>query len=347
MATEPKSNVTIYQVAAAAGVAISTVSKVLSNKRGISSATREKVLLAVERLGYVPTLAARGLTGGQTGIIGLVFAFPPKMLYRDPFLLDNILGIEEALMDLDYNLLISTGNDQDIAVSFDRLLRGRYFDGVIIVETTEVHRQGLYQKVEQQNLPWVLMGNPQGIPSCYAVFADDVLGGQQLAEHLLYLGHRRFSIVNSEKRPSGVDERLRSFQEVLNRQGIRVEPGETFYGDFSLESGYQIAPAILDRPNRPTAVFSVNDRMALGIIQWAQEHGLRIPQDFSIVGFDDVRAAAESHPSLTTVRQPGVEVGRTVARMLYNTIRGEPTPKQIKLDTLFIARESSGPAPKF
>ena len=346
MTSERKSNITIYQVAAEAGVAISTVSKVLSNKSGISAATRARVLATVNRLGYVPTLAARGLTGGKTGIIGLVFAFTPRYLYKDPFLLDNILGIEEALNDLDYNLLISTGSETDITVSFDRLLRGRYFDGVIIMETTEIQKQALYHKVSEQNLPWVIMGYPQGISPCCAVYADDASGGRLLAEHLLALGHRHFAVVTTINYPSGVEERLKSFSQVLNRVGIQIDPALVFIGDFSFESGYQVAESILNRPDRPTAIFAMNDRMALGIMKWASENGLRIPEDFSIVGFDDIQAASESQPPLTTVRQPGIEVGREAATMLVKLIHGEPTLGQVLMDVEFIQRGSTGPAPQ-
>jgi DNA-binding LacI/PurR family transcriptional regulator len=282
MPIERKGNVTIYQVAAEAGVAISTVSKVLSNKSGISAATRLKVQQAVDRLGYVPSLSARGLTGGQTGIIGLIYAYPPELLFTDPYLLENLLGIEAALIDLDYNLLISTGREADLYSSFDRMLRSRYFDGVIIMETSEVQKLALHTRVKEANLPWVIMGNPGGIQPCYAIYANDFMGGQQAAEHLIELGHRRIAIINTHVQPTGVEERLRGFQQTLVNHGILLESGCTYYGDFSQESGYRAARAILDRPNRPTAIFAVNDRMALGVLKWAQEHNISIPGDVSV-----------------------------------------------------------------
>ena len=144
----PKStHATIYQVASEAGVAISTVSKVLSNKSGVSTETRARVKQAVERLGYAPSLAARGLSRGHTGIVAAIYAFPPKLLFTDPYLLKNLLGIKETLDEAEYTLLLTTAKEDDPTSSFDRLIRSRYFDGAIIMETTEIRKFALYQKL--------------------------------------------------------------------------------------------------------------------------------------------------------------------------------------------------------
>jgi DNA-binding LacI/PurR family transcriptional regulator len=333
-----KHNVTIYQVAIESGVDISTVSKVISNKAGVSSETRKKVQDAIERLGYVPSLAARGLPKGRTGIVALVFGFPPRLLFTDPYLLKNLLGIKEALDEIEYNLLISTGKDSDPTSSFDRLLRSRYFDGVILLETAEIHKLDLHKKIVKQNLPWVMMGFPAGIDPCNAVYANEYAGGQSIAQHLFALGHRRFGIVSSTIRPSGVDERLRGFLDYLKERDITVDQDLIFYGDFTMESGYRLANPLLYRANRPSAIFAVNDRIALGIMKWAAEQGLRIPDDFSLVGFDDIEASTQSVPALTTVRQQGVEIGREAARMLYRLIEGQPGPQQKILETELVIR---------
>jgi DNA-binding LacI/PurR family transcriptional regulator len=344
MANERKVNVTIYEVAAEAGVAISTVSKVLSNKSGISAATRQKVQQAVERLGYVPSLSARGLTGGLTGIIGLIYAFPPELLFTDPYLLENLLGIEEALIDLDYNLLLSTGREADLYSSFDRMLRSRYFDGVIIMETNEVHKMALHARIKEQELPWVVMGYPGGIQPCYAVYANDFMGGQLIAEHLIRLGHCRFAIIDTVTKPSGVDERLRGFLQTLEKHAISFDPTLTFYGDFSLESGYRAAPDIFNRTDRPTAIFSVNDRMALGVLKWAQEQGISVPGEVSIAGYDDIEAASQSLPPLTTIRQPGIQIGRAVVDVVYRLIQGETPSLETVFDTELVVRGTTGKA---
>ena len=336
--TEKHAHTTIYQVAVEAGVAISTVSKVLTNKPGISPETREKVRQAVEKLGYVPSLAARGLSEGRTGIVAVIFAFPPNLLFTDPYLLKNLLGIKETLDEFDYNLLLSTAKADDPTSSFDRLLRSRYFDGVIILETSEIHRNTLHQKLVNQHKPWVIMGFSGETDDCSAVYVNEYAGGQALAQHLLSLGHRTFGMVSTVTRPSGVNERVRGFTETLKCNGIDLDPDLVFYGDFSQESGYKIARSLLYRPNRPSAIFAINDRIALGIMKWAQEQGLRVPDDFSIVGFDDIEAASLAHPALTTIRQPGVELGRTAAQMVLRLIDGEKGPLREMLQTELILR---------
>jgi DNA-binding LacI/PurR family transcriptional regulator len=336
--TEKHTHTTIYQVAVEAGVAISTVSKVLTNKPGISPETREKVRQAVEKLGYVPSLAARGLSEGRTGIVAVIFAFPPNLLFTDPYLLKNLLGIKETLDEFDYNLLLSTAKADDPTSSFDRLLRSRYFDGVIILETSEIHRTTLRQKLVNQHKPWVIMGFSGEAEDCSAVYVNEYAGGQALAQHLLSLGHRTFGMVSTVTRPSGVNERVRGFTETLKSNGIEIDPDLVFYGDFSQESGYKIARSLLYRPNRPSAIFAINDRIALGIMKWAQEQGLRVPDDFSIVGFDDIEAASLAHPALTTIRQPGVELGRTAAQIVLRLINGEKGPLREMLRTDLILR---------
>ena len=333
-----KPHVTIYQVATAAGVAISTVSKVLSNKPGVSPDTRKRVQQAIEQLGYFPSLAAQGLPKGRTGIVALVFAFPPRLLFTDPYLLKNLLGTKEFLDEVEYNLLISTGKEADPTSSFDRLLRSRYFDGAILLETTEIHKLELHKRITNLKMPLVIMGFPGGIDPCNAVYVNEYAGGESVAQHLFSLGHRRFAIVSSLYRPSGVDERVRGFLEYLKCRDITVDDDLIVYGDFSEDSGYRLAKQVLFRSNRPSAIFAVNDRIALGIMKWAQEQGLRVPDDFSIIGFDDIEAASQSVPSLTTVRQPGVQIGREAARILYQLIEGQAGPLQKVLDTELVIR---------
>jgi len=273
--------VTIYQVAEQAGVSISTVSKVLSNKSGISEATRQKVWQASERLGYMPSLAARGLSGGKTGIIGLLVPYSPNQLFQDPHLLSNIHGIEAALNERDYNLLLATAKKKhDPASSYERLLRSRYFDGIIVMETQESRYQELHRRMARQDRPWVILGYPAGIAPCYSVYADDFQGGQLVAEHLLSLGHRRIGLVNADPCPSAFGERVRGYTQVLKSYGLSRDKKLEVRGDMTYESGYQVAPRLLQRADRPTAIFSLNDRMAMGLLDWAQENDLRVPADY-------------------------------------------------------------------
>jgi DNA-binding LacI/PurR family transcriptional regulator len=344
MPSTKSTNVTIYEVAADAGVAISTVSKVLSKKNNISKATRLKVMEAIDRLGYTPSLAARGLTQGKTGIIGLLIPETAARIFADPHLMGNIQGVEEVLNERDYNLLFATAKKtMDPGSSYERLLRGRYFDGAIVNETEEIYLHDLDIQFSAYGRPWVMMGNPVGSDTCYAVYADDFLGGQLAARHLLSLGHRRIAIVNASPRPSSLLERIRGYQSVLSEYGLETDDPLMAYGDFTFESGYQIAPGLLNRRDRPTAIFSLNDRMALGILRWAQENNLQIPRDLSVIGFDDIPASANSTPPLTTICQPSIEMGKMAANLLFRLIEGEKPPMRCIVPTELVIRSSTGP----
>lgn len=339
MSNAEPTKVTIYNVAEEARVSIGTVSKVLSNKSGASEATRQKVWETAERLGYVPSLAARSLTGGRTGIVGLLVPYNPAQLFSDPHLLGNFHGIEEALNERDYNLLLATAQkEHDPASSYERLLRARYFDGVIVMETQESRYQELHRRLSQQAPPWVILGYPAGIAPCYSVYADDFQGGQLAAEHLLSLGHRRIGIVNADPRPSAFDERIRGYASALEAHGLSLDDKLMVYGDMTRESGYVVAPKLLHRPERPTAVFALNDRMALGLMSWAQENEICVPDELSVIGFDDIPDARSNCLSLTTIRQPAVEMGREAVHLLFRLFNGEKPPSRIVMATELVLR---------
>jgi DNA-binding LacI/PurR family transcriptional regulator len=335
---------TIYDVAAEAGVSIGTVSKVLSNTSRISATTREKVLQAVSKLNYVPSMAARGLTKGRTGVVGVLVPYTTEQLFNDPHLLSNLHGIDETLSEREYTMLTATARKiHDPASSYERLLRSRFIDGAIVMETQESQAVDLHRQLAREHYPWVVLGYPIGIIPHYSLHADDYQGAQQVAEHLLALGHRNIGIVSADPRPFGFEERLRGFRQILAYHKIPFDERLMVYGDMTIESGYKIAPKLLQRENRPTAIFALNDRMALGIMQWAQKQGWNIPQDLSIVGFDDIPAASMTTPQLTTIRQPAIDMGREAVKMLFQLLEGGKSPSRIVLTTDLLVRGSSGP----
>lgn len=336
-----KKHVTIYQVALDAGVAISTVSKVLSNKSGIAPETRNRVHEAIRKLGYVPSLAARGLPRGRTGIVAAIFAFHPELLFGDPYLMQNLLGIKTMLDEVDYNLLLSTASENNPASSFDRLMRSRYFDGAIILETSDINELSLYNRLMQQSAPWVVMGFPGEVREAHAVYADEYNGGRLAADHLLALGHRRIGLITASPRPSGVDERLRGFYDRLAKEGLQIEPSLHFAGTFEEKTGLEYAPLLLNRPDRPTGIFCVNDRVAVGVLRWAFANGLSAPRDFSLVGFDGIPLSAQYN--LTTIQQPGEAIGARAARMVMDLVEGRNVPLHEVLPVKLIRRGTTGP----
>jgi len=342
MAEYEATKVTIYQVAEAAGVSIGTVSKVLSNKQGVGEKTRQRVMKVAKEMGYAPSLAARSLTGGRTGIIGLLVPYSPAQLFSDPHLLRNMLGIEEALNELDYNLLLVTAQkENDPASSYERLFRSRYFDGIIVMETEKSGRLALHQRLAQQESPWVVLGYPASIEPCFSVYSDDFLGGQLVAKHLLSLNHHDIALINADPRPSAFDERVRGFFDVLKMQNVDVKRQVVEHGNMSRTSGYEAAARLFARPFQPTAVFSLNDRMALGVIDWLHENGRRVPEDVSVIGFDDIVDSCTNHPPLTTVRQQGVNMGREAVNLLFRLLNDEKPPSRVVMATELLVRDSS------
>jgi LacI family transcriptional regulator len=330
--------VTIYQVAEKAGVSISTVSKALSNKNGISASTRQQVWDAAQSLGFVPSLAARSLTGGRTGIIGLLVPYSPEQLFADPHLLGNIHGIEQALNEQNYNLLLATAQkEHDPASSYERLFRANYFDGVIVMETQESRQHELHRRLAQNEMPWVILGYPAGITPCYSVYADDYQGGQLAAQHLLALGHTQLGIVSADPRPSAFDERLRGFEQVLKQNNLSLSDSNIFFGDMTRESGYKLAPKLFK--SKATAFFALNDRMALGIMDWAYENNISIPEDISIIGYDDISDAKSA--KLTTIKQPAIEMGREAVHLLFRLLNNENPPSRIVTPATLIHRQTT------
>jgi DNA-binding LacI/PurR family transcriptional regulator len=330
--------ITIYEVAEKAGVSISTVSKVLSNKNGVSASTRQRVWDAAHELGFVPSLAARSLSGGKTGIIGLLVPYSPEQLFTDPHLLGNIHGIEQVLNEHNYNLLLATAQKiHDPVSSYKRLFRANYFDGVIVMETQESQQYELHRRLAEEGIPWVILGYPAGITPCYSVYADDYQGGQIVAEYLLSLGHKRIGIVSADPRPSAFDERLRGFEQIIKNNGIELAELPIVWGDMTRQSGYQIAPKLM--ASQLTAVFALNDRMALGILDWAVDHGVDIPGDLSIVGFDDIPEAIIQ--KLTTIRQPAIEMGSEAVKLLFRLLAEENVPSRIVTPVILIERETA------
>lgn len=340
--------VTIYDVAAKAGVSISTVSKVLSSSTRVNEVTRVKVLTAIKQLNYVPSLAARGIASGRTSIIGLVSPYTPLQLLHDPHLQGNICGIEEILNEHDYALLIATANrEHETSSSYERLLRSNYIDGAVVMETQESKSPDLHHQLTQQRYPWVILGYPVGMVPSYCVHADDLQGAQRMTEYLISLGHRRIGVLQVKDSAYANEERLRGYRQMLAYKGVPFDKTLVIDGgDWSSEAAYGAVPKLLERPDRPTAIFAFNDRMAFGVLQYAREHGLRVPEDLTVVGFDDVPSASSSFPPLTTIRQPSIQMGHEAIKLLFKLLEGGTTSSRVVVNTELVVRASSGPPPQ-
>jgi DNA-binding LacI/PurR family transcriptional regulator len=327
---------TIDEIAKLANVSPATVSKVLNNRSYVSAETRARVEQVIAETGFVPNQRARGLSKRRSYILGLLIPYTPDQLFADPHLLEIMRGIEAEANLRDYNLLLSTARGAADAVNACvRLLRSDVIDGAVVVETLDL--QPFAEALAHQKSPWVVIGYTNA-ESIREVHADDYGGAFKATHHLLELGHRRIGAISSVPRPFALEERLRGIRDAMAEFGLRLDEELITLGDFSIESGERAGRQLLEQAAPPSAIFALNDRMALGVIRAAQSLGLSVPTDLSVTGFDDIPLSTLVTPSLTTVRQPGFALGAAAAGALFALLDNmSPLPSTV-IPTEFIIR---------
>lgn len=336
---------TLKEVAERAGVSSATVSKVISNTPYVSAATRERVLRAIDELGYTPNLAGRALASGRTYNIGVIFPFIYTSLFADVQVTTILEGVEAAASERGYNLLISSPplpvQDSEL---YRRFVRSRYFDGVIVLEN--LPDELLSSFVAQHNYPFVTLGHQTAQSCSGSVHLDDYGGAYAAAQHLVALGHRRLGVIGIGPISTFfIGERMRGYRDALTAAGLSMDDMPQVFGAYSIASGEEAMEKLLALSPRPTAVLCLNDLMAVGAMRVAQQAGLRIPDDISFVGFDDIPIAGYIDPPLTTVRQPSHEIGYRAACMLFDLVEKKQAAfDPVTVPASLIVRGSSGPA---
>ena len=326
---------TLQDVAEYAGVSTATVSKVLSNTPYVSDKTRAKVLSAVQALGYRPNLAARALSSGKTHIIAVVFPYIYDAIFKDPLVMHILEGVESIFTEQGYNILLSTPrlNDDDFDDHYMYLIQSGYADGIIAIDN--VQHVSFAAEAERFNVPTVIMGYHTGD---YVVHSDDHAGGALIMDHVLHAGHRQIGIITvPEATNVPIARRVQGMQSAYQTQGIATLP--TADGDFSSQGGAQAVERLLDQHPDLSCVVSVNDRMAIGAINYLQSIGKRVPQDISVTGYDNISVASFSSPPLTTVDQTPVELGRQAAELILQRLNGK-SPSTVVLPPRLIERGS-------
>lgn len=327
--------VTIRQVAEAAGVSIATVSRVLNGHADVSDETRQVVEEVARERGY----GQRRQAPQRTGLVGIT------MPYTDPAYFAAILaGAAEALYERDMRaVLCPTRHEHEREVSLlERLMHGQT-DGALLVlpeESADELRQ-LWDSGFRFVVVDPLSELEEGIPM---VSAANSSGANQATSHLIELGHRRIGVITGPPRGVASSGRLRGYHAALAAAGIMPDPSLEIEGDFVVSAGVAGAEALLSLADPPTAIFAFNDNIALGVMQAARARGLRLPEDLSIVGFDDAFEAHVAYPALTTVRQPLAELGRMAVSLLGRLLgqRGFE-PLHVELATRLVVRSSTAP----
>jgi LacI family transcriptional regulator len=333
------SKATIRDIADAAGVSTATVSRVLNGRPDVSPTTREAVLRVVRERGFSMNRNARALSGGRTGLIGVTL----PMVHVEYF--SRILwGASEALYEHDMRtVLCPTMHERDRELTLlEQLLQGTT-DGALMLLTKESNDQ--LRALVQQGYPFVVLDprSPvdEGTP---VVSAAHWAGAKAATEHLLSLGHRRIGVITGPHGWVASVDRLDGYQAALAGAGVLADPQVIAKGNFTGESGRAAATQLLSLADPPTAIFSFNDEMALGAMKAAAERGLTIPDDLSIVGFDDLEKAQIVAPALTTVRQPLAEMGRMAVSLLMRLLERQPIEAmRVELATKLVVRGSTAP----
>ncbi|MBL8542768.1 MAG: LacI family DNA-binding transcriptional regulator [Hyphomonadaceae bacterium] len=310
---------TINDVAARAGVSIKTVSRVLNGEPHVRPAVRERVLEAANALAYTPNQSARRLAGNRSYLIAFFYNNP------SPSYIAGIQsGAARRCRDLGYHLIVEplereAGNELGPVTGMVRTLAP---DGVILIPPLS-DDPSLISHLSTFNVPVVRIagyGDGQGIK----LETPEREGGRLAVEHLLASGHRRVAIVTAPAIHHAAAERLLGYFDALKAASIPVDSDLIVSGRFDLESGREAAVKLLDLPQPPTAIFAANDDMALGVMRTARERGLKVPEELSIVGFDDTPASLSAWPPLTTVRQPLEELGAAAVELI---VHAEAAPK--------------------
>ena len=322
-------------VAVRAGVSPSTVSRILNGTAVVSAAKRAAIDQAIADLGFVPNPVARGLAGGRTLSVGVV-----TQAIDSPFYGVSLRGIEDELGRAGYSPLFVSGHwDAAVEARCIEVLRARRVDGVIVL-TGRLSDTAL--RACAKTLPVVVTGRSLKAPGLFALDFDNFEGARLATQHLLDLGHRRIAFIAGDPLHPDANERQRGYRAALQAAGVRVDPALLLPGQFHEESGLRAVEQLLASRRRFSAIFAANDQMAFGAALALHRRGLRVPDDVSLVGFDDLPATLYSVPPLSSVHQPVYELGRLAASAMLQLLAGERPVAAMPAPRL-VTRESSGP----
>lgn len=328
--------ITIFDIAKEAEVSIATVSKVVNNTGRISDKTRKKVLEIIEKHNYTPNSLATALTGKFSYTLGLII---PNL--ANPFFGEIAKSVEDRARELGFSVMIcSTDYDADREASYFTLLQKKRVDGVIILSGFE-DQQTITRNLVKPNMPVALIARDIPTISINSVSIDDFVGGYEAAKHLIGLGHRRMGLIVENIRCA--KERVRGFNQALEEHDLQLDESLVLLGEATVPNGKKLALQLLSGDEPPTAIFATNDLLAIGTIQAANEHGLKVPQDVSVIGFDNTMLATITDPPLTTIAQPMEQMGRQIVDLLVQELKGDVTHKQrIVLLPELVVRKSTG-----
>ncbi|WP_394194585.1 LacI family DNA-binding transcriptional regulator [Microbacterium foliorum] len=325
---------TIHDVAKAAGVSVSTVSKAVNGRYGIADATVQRVLDAVKELGYESSLVASSMRARRTGVIGVLLAD------FEPFSAEILKGVGSAVHDTSFDLLAYSGSHLGAGDGWERRslsrLSGTLIDAAIMVTPTVVSAG--------TEIPVVAIDPHTGRADLPTVESDSFGGALVATRHLIELGHRRIGFLAGRPDLRSAGLRDAGYRRALSDAGIPIDPSLIGVGRYELDATRESARIMLSGDSRPTAIFAANDLSAIAVIDVAHELGLRVPDDLSVIGFDDVPEATRRALPLTTIQQPMRRLGAVAADMVFTLLAGQEVDEMhVILPTRLVVRATTAP----
>ncbi len=329
---------TIGEIARLAGVSKTTVSRVLNEKPDVDPATREKILALIDEYSFQPNAFAKAISLQKSHYIGLLIPHKADYVFSNPFYTEVMHGVSTQVDRCGYYLLLCYAHD----ANYLDIYRQKRVEGFVLLSPGSFHKQ-IIDSLEKEGVPFVSTAKISDEDSMVYVDVDNHAGGAMLTEHLVSLGHQKIAYIGKPTLTSSL-ERLKGYHSVLEKHHLPFSEQWVFVTETSsIESGYDYTRRLLLKEDPPTAIFLANDVMAIGAIKAVQEMGLRVPEDISIAGFDDIPLASYSNPQLTTVRQPTYEKGSVSAQLLIDMLENQSQPQPKTLDVELIVRASTGP----
>jgi DNA-binding LacI/PurR family transcriptional regulator len=326
-------SVTIKDIARAAGVSHSTVSRALADSPLIRAETKARIRCLADQMGYTPSAIGRGLRTRRTATVGLVVT-----TIADPFIAEVVQGIEDTALSYHYNaILCASRSDPERELKSVRTLREKRVDAIIV---TSSRLGSLYLSyLRELGVPIVLVNNQRGGDYTNSVLIDNHRGGEMVGRYLLGLGHERIAYISGPIWAHASSQRLAGLRQALRAQGLSLPAELVLQGNGRVEGGVEAAKELLRRPS-VSAVFCYNDMTALGVLAALHRAGKRVPDDLSVIGFDDVPIVAHTEPPLTTIAQPKYELGRRAMEMALALINGQSDVCDVVLTPRLVERES-------
>jgi LacI family transcriptional regulator len=329
---------TLEDIARLSGVSRSTVSRVINEDVRVKEETRRKVKSVLNSYNFQPNLAARGLASGRTNIIGVVIPASVSTVFTDPYFPLLIQGISTVCNARDYSVMLWLSESEYEGRMVSRILHNGLVDGIVVASIPM--SDPIVNSLVESKMPFVLIGRHPTLDVNY-LDVDNMQAARKITLHLIRIGYKRIATITGPLTMVAGYDRYQGYVKALQDSGYPVRPELVVEGNYTEEGGYLGMQRLIKY--RPDAVFAASDVMAYGAMRALREANLRIPEDVAVVGYDDIPNSAKSTPSLTTIRQPILQMGSKAVDMLIDIIsNGTKTTHKVTLDTELVVRDSCG-----